>query len=462
MENLNVPPHSIQAEQGILGSLMIMDAFDHKAKEAKDLVSPAMFYTQSHQIIYNSIVNLKECDMVTVSEDLERRGSLEDAGGFAYLAEICKATPSTSNILSYCEIVQERFQLREVLAISHKAAEQSYNLEPSNEIINNVVNSVATIDANSAYEPIDISTKMDAWITKMEKRLKGEDKTLGEPCGIKGLDDSIGGIGSSWLVVVAGRPSMGKTKVAQMMAQGLGVRGGSQFFSMEMSDDEIMDRVIGIGAGVSPANMRSGQLSDYEWGRVNDCLRQINDGTYKMFLDVDSGLSANQVRARVKAAKKRNSKLKGFIVDYLELMKLENADRPDLQIAETVKMLKQISKDLEVPCILLAQANRSTDDKKRPTMSNLYGSSAIEKYADLVMFVHRDDVANPDTVYKGITMILPAKFRHGDLPDDIFLAQKPDCDGGYFYELDHAAKGELEHRESLNSEPSKYRSKSRG
>lgn len=458
----NIPPYSLEAEQSILGSLMIMDSFDHKAKEAKDIVSPTMFYVKSHQIIFNAIVNLKDCDMITVSEELERRGALEDAGGFAYLGELCKSTPSTSNILSYCEIVQERYQLREIQSISYNAIEQGYQLTPSAEIIYNVVTRIQSIDTNSAYEPVDIKTKLSTWVDKMQDRANGKDKTLGEPCGISGFDNSIGGIGSSWLVVIAGRPSMGKTKIAQMMAQGLGCRGGSMFFSMEMSDEETMDRVIGIGAGISPANMRSGLLTNTEWTRASRCIEQIENGEFKMYLDVDSGLSARQIRARVKAAKKRNPNLKGFMVDYLELMTLEKGERYDLQIAGAVKALKDIAKDLQVPCILLAQANRNADEKKRPSMSNLYGSSAIEKYADFIFFVHRDDVANPESVYKGITMLLPAKFRHGDMPKDVYLAQKPDLDGGYFYELDDAAKGALEHQASLNDESKKFSYKSKG
>lgn len=458
MNNLNVPPHSIEAEQAILGSLMIMDSFDTKAKEAKDLVSANMFYNKSHQIIFTAIAGMKDCDLITVSEELERKGLLEDAGGFSYLGEMCKSTPSTSNILSYCEIVHERYQLREIQSISYNAIQQGYELMPSAEILERVVSSITTIDTNSAYEPVDIVDKLPDWIEKMQRRANGEDKTLGEPCGIAGFDSVIGGIGSSWLVVVAGRPSMGKTKIAQMMAQGLGTRGGSQFFSMEMSDDEIMDRVIGIGAGVSPSNMRSGLLTDTEWTRAAQCIDQIKHGEFKMYLDVDSGLSARQIRARVKATKKKNQNLKGFVVDYLELMTLEKADRHDLQIAGTVKALKDIAKDLQVPCILLAQANRNADEKKRPSMSNLYGSSAIEKYADFIFFVHRDDVANPETVYKGITMLLPAKFRHGDMPRDVYLCQKPDADGGYFYELNDAEKGQLEHMESVNNEPKGYKS----
>ena len=430
MENIKIPPHSQEAEQSVIGAILILDDTDSLITEIMDSLRPDMFYSRSNQIVFKAITNIKSWDLITVTEELERTGDLDEAGGFVYVGDMAKNTPSAANAMVYVQIIKDRYIARQILSTNYSAAEQIYNKEPNRSVAEFMIRNIKDVDDSGTYKPVHIKTHIEPWIQLMDKRLRKDTGATGIKTGITALDDQIIGLGCDWLIVLAGRPSMGKTKIAQLIGGNVAFQKPVQFFSMEMSDIETMDRVIGIGAGITPKSLKLGTLTDYEWQRTSKLMEAIENDEYNMYLDSEPTLTLSQVRQRAKAMKKADSRLGLIMIDYMELMEYPDADRDDLRIGELIKGLKRLSREIKVPIMLLAQANRGADDKKRPSMSNLYGSSAIEKNADLIMFVHCDEVNNPDTKRRGVTELIQAKFRHGDPLRDVYLKKDPDDCGG--------------------------------
>jgi replicative DNA helicase len=427
MEMLNVPPHSVEAEQAVLGALMIMDANEHKALEVTDILRPDMFYMQSHQDIYAAMLKLKERDLITITDVLERQNKLDNCGGFAYIADINKSTPSTAAAVSYAEIVAEKYHAREIIGIMSNGISQVYDKQPNQDVLQYVGNETQKIDLSGGYEPMHVNTLVEGFIDRIEARVRGDRQAVGLKTGIDRLDDEIIGIGEDWLITLFARPSHGKTLVAQIVASSIGQRESVQFFSMEMSAAEIMDRFVGVAAGISPKALKTGDLNDYQWERVSRVTKSMVDGETNIYYDETPALSLAQIRHRVKTTIKRKGKMSLIVIDYLKLMSLPKADREDLAIGEVTRGLKQLSKEVKVPVLLLAQANRGTDKEKRPQMSNIYGSSAVEADSDLILAVHREEVVNEHTALKGVIEIIPVKFRHGDLPRTVYM--RPGADG---------------------------------
>jgi len=438
VERLKVPPHSIEAEQSVLGAILIMQKADRMIGEIMDLLNPEMFYNFSNQIIFNAMVKIgpmNEIDVVTVDEYLETHGKSDDAGGISYLAQLGRNTPSSANALAYCDIIKERYLKRRIIGDLHTSIEALYNGESASDVISLIERNVSGIDLGGAYEPKHLNTKIDSFVNILEGRVNNDIKSIGIKTGIKALDNQIGGIKPNWLVVLAGRPSMGKTIMAQLINSHISRTLPSLFFTMEMSSDEIMDRYIGVLGGVSVENLTSGKLTDYEWSRTHLAIDSIRNDRFKIYYDETPALALNQIRYRVKTSIKKLGKLGLVTIDYLGLMQKEKAERDDLAIGIVTRGLKQLAKETGTPILLLVQANRGTDQVKRPTMSNLYGSSAIEADADLVLFAHRDEVANPETHLKGITELIPAKFRHGTCNKTSYIGKHEDEQGGAFYSL---------------------------
>ena len=253
VERLKVPPHSVEAEQSVLGSILILQKADRLVGEIMDLINADMFYNQSHQIIFNAMVKLgpmNELDLITVTDELGQQDKLEEAGSFAYVGELAKNTPSSKNALAYCEIIKERYLKRQLIADMNNAMDQLYA-----GVISMVERNISTIDLGGNYEPTHINTKIDDWINTMEKRCNNDVGAIGLKTGLHTLDSQIGGIKPNWLVVLAGRPSMGKTLMAQLINSHISKTLPSMFFTMEMSSDEVMDRYVGIMAGASVANI---------------------------------------------------------------------------------------------------------------------------------------------------------------------------------------------------------------
>lgn len=435
-ENLRLPPHNLEAEQSVIGSILILDKGDQAIREVFDILRPEMFYSRAHQLIYKAfqtIGAMNEIDMITVSELLESTEELDEAGGFVYLGEVSKNTPSVANVIAYAEIVADRYRQREFLSIVHNASDQIYNKESLADVISCLNRNVEQIDTGGAYEPENLFDAVPDFVDTMQRRADGDIEEIGVKTGIKGIDSQIGGIKKNWLVSLVGRPSMKKTIIAQLINANISRILPTLFFSMEMDREELRDRYIGLMAGINKNNLRDGLLSEYESSRIGRLYQEYHQQMKNVMFDTDPQLSYQQISHRVKRTIKKYGKLGLVTIDYLGIMRQPKADRHDLGIAEITRNLKQLAKETSTPILLLVQANRETDKLNRGTNANIADGAAIERDSDLVIWTHCEEVKDPKTRLKGITEIYGTKGRHSALSHSVYLKQADDIEGGQFY-----------------------------
>ncbi|BDM65811.1 replicative DNA helicase [Shewanella sp. NFH-SH190041] len=426
MDALKLPPHSLEAEQSVLGGLML-DA------EAWDKVSEAVvkedFYSRSHRMIFASMQKLVEAgqpiDLVTVSEQLELSSELEDAGGFAYLGEIAKNTPSAGNIVSYAEIVRERAVVREMIRVAHEIADAGYNPEGRDssallDLAETKVFKIAEQRANANEGPEGIKTILEKTVDRIEQLYNNpHNGVTGVSSGFADLDGMTAGFQSGDLVIVAARPSMGKTTFAMNLCEYAAMNEDKPvlIFSLEMPSEQIMMRMLASLGRVDQTKIRTGQLDDEDWARVSSTMGiMLEQG--KMYIDDSSGLTPTEVRSRARRIARDHGGLSMIMVDYLQLMQVPAlADNRTLEIAEISRSLKALAKELEIPVIALSQLNRSLEQRadKRPVNSDLRESGSIEQDADLIMFIYRDEVYNDDSADKGTAEIIIGKQRNGPI-----------------------------------------------
>ncbi|MBM7074423.1 replicative DNA helicase [Shewanella sp. OPT22] len=426
VEGLKMPPHSIEAEQSVLGGLML-DA------EAWDKVSEAVvredFYSRSHRLIFEAMGKLVEggqpLDLVTVTEQLEVEDQLEDAGGFAYISEITKNTPSAGNIVSYAEIVRERAVVREMIRVAHDIADAGYNPEGRNsgELLDLAETKVFKIaeqraDANSG--PEGIKSILEKTVDKIEELYNNpHNGVTGVSSGFGDLDNMTAGFQSGDLVIVAARPSMGKTTFAMNLCEQAALHEDKPvlIFSLEMPSEQIMMRMLASLGRVDQTKIRTGRLDDDDWARVSSTMGiMLEQG--KMYIDDSSGLTPNDVRSRARRIAREYGGLSMIMVDYLQLMQVPAlSDNRTLEIAEISRSLKALAKELGIPVIALSQLNRSLEQRadKRPINSDLRESGSIEQDADLIMFIYRDEVYNDTSEDKGTAEIIIGKQRNGPI-----------------------------------------------
>ena len=458
IDNQNVPPHSIEAEQSILGAILSLQQADRLIGEAFDRIREDMFFNQSHRIIFNAMKTIGAkgaIDLITVTEILEEKGTLETAGGFAYVGEMARNSPSKANVLAYCDIVVDRHYKRELISIAHNAIDRLYAMDKTEEVLESLSTNIATIDLGGNYEPNHIKDKIPEWMDSVQKRIDGDESAIGSKTGIERLDDQIRGVKGGWLVVVGGRPSMKKTLITQLISGSMSRRLPNIFFTMEMTSNEIMDRYVGLMAGVKHENLASGLLTDYEWARTNDVLSGMNANDIKIHYDETVGLSVDQISYRVKASKKKLGQLGAIFIDYLGLMQMPKANSKTESIAIITKRLKELAKEVDTPIFLIVQANRDADKVDKLGMGNAADSAAIERDADLMFFVHREEVKDPHTEWKNIVEIVPAKFRHGTFANSIYMKTLPDLAGGNMVCMTDDEIGKIQHLEDLRKTPSK-------
>lgn len=433
MENLRIPPHSTEAEQSVLGAMLFMDKTDPKRSEVIDTLRPEMFYMRTSQLIFNAIRNVGNAsDVVTVETELKRVNAIDEIGGYVYLFELCRNSPGGSNVISYAEIIKDRFYKRQLLESLFNATEQLFDSADNQEVISELSQSINAIDTTGAYEPVDMVSAKDEWLERMLAREAGDIDQLGVKTLIRDLDDQIGGIRKTWLVSLVGRPSMGKTIVAQLINANVSKQLPTLFFSMEMNEEEITDRYVSIIAGVSEKSIRIGTLNPHEFKRVGIAYQNYENQMKNVKFDCEPKLSVQKIARRAKSAIKKFGKLGLITIDYIGLMELPKADRHDLKIAEITRELKTLAKQIETPILLLAQANRELDKLARASNSNIADGSAIEKDSDLVLFVHNEEVNNHNTPLKGITEIYGTKGRHSKLTRSIYLRQSENNPDGEF------------------------------
>ena len=425
VEKLKVPPHSIEAEQSVLGSMLIdPESWDKVA----ELVTDTDFYNRSHQTIYSAITRLLNrsapVDLITVSEELEKHDELENAGGFAYLGELAKNTPSSANVVSYAQIISERAITRELIGVAHEIAEVGYNPEgrDSADILDLAESKVFEIAERRTGEyegPRDVEAVLGKTIDRLEVLVKTNKEVTGVTTGFTDLDKKTSGLQPSDLIIVAARPSMGKTTFAMNLVENamMSEEKPVLVFSLEMPSEQIMMRMLASLSRVDQTKIRTAQLDDEDWARISNTMAMLKDKD-RLFVDDSSGLTPMDVRSRARKLARERGGISLIMIDYLQLMRVPSlSDNRTLEIAEISRSLKALAKELEVPVVALSQLNRSLEQRadKRPVNSDLRESGSIEQDADLIMFIYRDEVYHENSEEKGVAEIIIGKQRNGPI-----------------------------------------------
>ncbi|MCQ8878945.1 replicative DNA helicase [Pseudoalteromonas shioyasakiensis] len=426
VDTLKVPPHSIEAEQSVLGGLMLDNqAFDRVA----ELVVSQDFYTRTHKLIFEAMVELAEIgdpiDLITISESLEKKNALSNIGGFAYLAEIAKNTPSAANIDAYANIVRERAVVREMIGVANEIAEAGFNPEgrTSHDLLDfaeSKVFKIAEQRTKSTEGPQSIHNILEKTVDKIEELYQSpQDGVTGVSTGYADLDKMTAGMQPSDLIIVAARPSMGKTTFAMNLAEHAAMTQDKPvlIYSLEMPSEQIMMRMLASLGRINQTKVRTGQLDDEDWARLSSTMGLLMEKG-KMYVDDASGLTPTDVRSRARRIARDHGGISMIMVDYLQLMRVPSlSDNRTLEIAEISRSLKALAKELQCPVIALSQLNRTLEQRadKRPINSDLRESGSIEQDADLIMFIYRDEVYNEDSTEKGIAEIIIGKQRNGPI-----------------------------------------------
>jgi len=425
VERLKIPPHSIEAEQSVLGSMLLDPESWDKVTE---VVGEKDFYNRSHQLIFHAVLRLlsanQPVDLVTVSEELEKHEQLEDVGGFAYLGELARNTPSSANVVAYAKIIRERAITRELIGVAHEIAEIGYNPEGRGsadilDLAESKVFEIAEKRTSNNEGPKSVESVLTKTVDRLEVLLKNNKEVTGVSTGFTDLDKKTSGLQRSDLIIVAARPSMGKTTFAMNLVENAMMTEEKPVlvFSLEMPSEQIMMRMLASLSRVDQTKIRTAQLNDDDWQRISNTMALLKDRD-NLFIDDASGLTPMDVRSRARKLARERGGLSMIMVDYLQLMRVPSlTENRTLEIAEISRSLKALAKELEVPVVALSQLNRSLEQRadKRPVNSDLRESGAIEQDADLIMFIYRDEVYHENSEDKGIAEIIIGKQRNGPI-----------------------------------------------
>lgn len=420
---LKIPPQSIEAEQAVLGGLMLDDkAWDKVADKLND----EQFYRRDHQLIYQAMLKLKSqsqpIDVITVSEVLQKSGQLEEAGGMGYLGELAKNTSTAVNISAYADIVYERSILRELIQVGGRIADKAFYPEgrSSTEILDEAEKHVFDIAQRRTrgQGPVTIRHIVAKTLDDIEKRTHNKNAITGVATGFSDFDKITCGLQAGDLVIIAGRPSMGKTVLGMNIAEHAALKGDKTVlaFSMEMPNEAIAMRLLSSLGRIDQGKLRTGNLSEQDWQRISSAVSLLSKA--KLYIDDSPALTTIELRARARRVAKENPDLGLILIDYLQLMRgSAHSENRTAEISEISRSLKALAKELNVPIIALSQLNRSLEQRpnKRPVMSDLRESGAIEQDADLIVFIYRDEVYHEDSPDKGTAEIIIGKHRNGPI-----------------------------------------------
>ena len=426
VDSYKAPPQSIESEQSVLGGLML----DNNSWErVADIITESDFYRQDHRLIYHHICKLiehnKPADVVTVAESLEISAELQGIGGLAYIGAIVQNTPSAANIKRYAEIVRERSIMRNLAQIGVQITDSAYN--PAGRSAANLLDEaearvfeIAEEGARGKEGFVDIQPLLKQVVERIELLYSQDNSSnvTGIASGFYDLDQKTSGFQAGDLIIVAGRPSMGKTAFSLNIAEhvALDLRKPVAVFSMEMSGAQLAMRLLGSVGRLDQHRVRTGRLDDQDWPKLTHALGRLNEAP--LFIDESAALNALELRARARRLYRQYGELGLIIVDYLQLMSSSSqGENRATEISEISRALKGLAKELKVPVIALSQLNRSLEQRpnKRPVMSDLRESGAIEQDADVILFIYRDEVYNPDSPDKGIAEIIIGKQRNGPI-----------------------------------------------
>ncbi len=421
LEGMRTPPHSDEAESAVLGGLML----DNSAWErVADRLVEEDFYRQDHRLLFRAMAELSNADQpfdaVTLAEWLQARGKLEQGGGLAYLATLARDTPTAANVRAYADIVRERSVMRQLIRVGGELAESAYHPEGRSvaELVDQAERSVFEIAERGdrmGRNYVPINELMAKAVDRLDTLVHADSHVTGVATGQHEFDEMTAGLQPGDLVIVAGRPSMGKTSFAMNLAENaaIGRNVPTAIFSMEMSGEQLAMRLISSLGRIDQQKVRTGKLDDTDWKRVSSAISLMSKAP--MYIDDTGGLAPTELRARARRLK-RDHNLGLMVVDYLQLMQVPGTrENRATEISEICRSLKSLARELKVPVIALSQLNRSVEqrDDKRPIMSDLRESGSIEQDADVIVFIYRDEVYNKDTEDKGVAEIIIGKQRNG-------------------------------------------------
>ena len=433
---LRVPPHSVEAEQSVLGGLLLDNlAWDRAA----DLLNDSDFYRYEHRLIHAAIGALinasRPADVITVFEHLQSLGKADDCGGLTYLNALAQSVPSAANLRRYAEIVRERAILRKLIAASDEIATTAFNPQgrPVSLILDEAAGRIFRIGEEGSRSRQGFQG-MDQLVVQLIDRVNelhenGAEEVTGVRTGFYEMDRMTAGLQPGDLIVLAARPSMGKTAFALNIAENVAVQEGLPVvvFSMEMGASQLALRMVGSLGRINQQHLRTGKLADDEWSRLSEAVDKL--GKAPVFIDETPALNSNELRARARRQARQCGRLGLIVVDYLQLMSGSSSgdENRATEIGEISRGLKALAKELKCPVIALSQLNRSVESRndKRPMMSDLRESGAIEQDADVIMFIYRDDYYNKESKEPGVAEIIIGKQRNGPTGDVKLAFLKP-------------------------------------
>lgn len=424
-EALKVPPHSVEAEQSVLGGLMLDNA---AWEQVADVLVEQDFYRNDHRLIFSAIAQLMEqsqpVDVITLAEWHDKRGELDQVGEVAYLGMLASNTPSAANIAAYAEIVRERAILRQLIKVGNSIANMAFKPEGMSkeemlDIAERYVFEIAEKGAKRGGGFIQVKDVLSKVVDKIDTLFEQDSSVTGLSTGFVDFDEQTSGLQPADLVIVAGRPSMGKTTFSMNIAENAAIQSKEPVavFSMEMPADALAMRMLSSLGRIDQHRLRTGKLNDDDWPRLTSAIALLNEAP--LFIDDTPALSPTELRARARRLKREHG-LSLIVIDYLQLMQGnagKSSENRATEISEISRSLKALGKELNVPVIALSQLNRSLEQRpnKRPVMSDLRESGAIEQDADLIVFIYRDEVYNEDSPDKGKAEIIIGKQRNGPI-----------------------------------------------
>jgi replicative DNA helicase len=420
---LRIPPHSIEAESSVLGGLLLDNgAWDRMA----DLLVDGDFYRHEHKLIYAAIGGLinasKPADVITVYEQLQNLGKADEIGGLVYLNSLAQYVPSASNIRRYAEIVRERSILRKLVSASDEIATNAFN--PQGKAVDKILDEAEQKIFNIGEEGTRMKQgfqSMDALVVELLDRVtemaENPNDITGVRTGFHDFDKMTSGLQPGDMIVLAARPSMGKTSLAINIAEHVALDEGLPVavFSMEMGAAQLAVRIVGSIGRIDQGHLRTGKLSDEEWPRLTEAIEKLR--TVSLHIDETPGLSTSELRANARRLARQYGRLGLIVVDYLQLMSTSTSSDENraTAVGEISRGLKMLAKELKCPVIALSQLSRGVESRtdKRPMMSDLRESGAIEQDADIIMFIYRDDYYNKESKEPGVAEVIISKHRNG-------------------------------------------------
>jgi len=412
-------PHNVEAEAGVLGSIII----DPEAiVQVADIVQPDDFYRESHRLIYQAALELYEqrepADIITLCDELERRALLEDVGGRAYVTSLVNMVPTSANVEHYARIIERTSILRRLIHAAGQIAAVAYNEPDAASALDQAEQLIFAISQRHTRADFEhIRTLLSAYIDKLDQLHENRGAIVGLPTGFHDLDRLTGGLQKSDLIILAARPSVGKTALALSIAHNTAVRYNNAvaYFSLEMSKEQMVQRLLSMDAQVDSQRIRTGYLDDEDWNRITHSLGRLSNAN--IYIDDTAGISVMEMRSKARRLQAERG-IDLVIVDYLQLMQGRtgrNSDNRVQEISEISRSLKALARELDVPVIALSQLSRAVESRQSriPQLSDLRESGSIEQDADIVMFIYRDEVYNPETDRRNIADIIVAKHRNG-------------------------------------------------